>query len=202
MTDQNPPPMVPSSQERAKLVCYCETPLTTSLEGAYRDGWNAAQSRISELEAEVARLRSDNGRSYAYLREVLATVASKVSPLRVTDKMRQAAIDWWAAVHPRSGLIPIGDINGIIYAALGAEQHNESGTSAAQPHPTEAEIAEWLAEAKRIYCALVPRASDNERIIAAALALAARRHHRHPDPVLADAMGAACVEVALAGDKP
>jgi len=40
---------------------------------------------------------------------------------RVTEKMRQAAIAYWTSLHPRSVLIPVGEINGIIYAALEAE---------------------------------------------------------------------------------
>lgn len=71
-TDREPPPLVPSAEERAKAV----EPHDTLEDGtvfwagriwrddavilqkrAYRDGWNAAQARIAELEAENARLR-------------------------------------------------------------------------------------------------------------------------------------------------
>lgn len=40
---------------------------------------------------------------------------------RVTDKMRAAARAYWMDLHPDAPLIPIGEINGIIYAALEAE---------------------------------------------------------------------------------
>ena len=42
-----------------------------------------------------------------------------------------------------------------------------------QPEPTEAHIAHYLADAKRIYCSLGPQQEDNERMIAANLAKAA-----------------------------
>ena len=44
-----------------------------------------------------------------------------IAPL-VTDEMRQAAIDYWNKMNPKSAFVPIGEINGIIYAALGASK--------------------------------------------------------------------------------
>ena len=38
----------------------------------------------------------------------------------VSDEMRQAAIDYWKYLHPKGELIPVGEINGIIHAALSA----------------------------------------------------------------------------------
>lgn len=51
-------------------------------------------------------------------------VDSKPIPIeeRVTGEMRQAAIDYWVKVNTRNCLIPIGEINGIIYAALEASE--------------------------------------------------------------------------------
>ena len=43
----------------------------------------------------------------------------------VSDEMRQAAIDYWKYLHPNAAAIPIGEINGIIYAALSAMKNKD-----------------------------------------------------------------------------
>lgn len=47
----------------------------------------------------------------------------------VTNDMRKAAIAYWESIHPNKQLIPIGDIDGIIYAALSASPNFRTPTS-------------------------------------------------------------------------
>ena len=57
-----PPPLVPSAEERAAQLFICVMDRDTRknaamlIREAYRDGWNAAQARIAELEAEKVEL--------------------------------------------------------------------------------------------------------------------------------------------------
>ncbi len=75
---------------------------------------------------------------------------------RVTAEMRFAAIDYWLSLHPE-GLIPIGEINGIIYAALGAERLLDE---------ERAEIAEWQQKAIISHALLKQRDTEIARLTA------------------------------------
>jgi hypothetical protein len=134
----------------AALTAYCESydlmftnvpeKLKTAMQAALdaADAWHVsievskidAVTAAYEKEERAGRPRSDcieaalrasdlyNLREYAKMQMVETTLPIE---RRVTDKMRRAAIDYWKSLHPKDALIPIGEINGIIYAALGAE---------------------------------------------------------------------------------
>ena len=99
MTDREPPPMVPSAEERARAITEgagavgFTRGVSWGLSAAYRDGWNAAQARIAELEAEVARLRPVVDASRDALRAFLYPESMPIGPSGIYRQRLREALD-------------------------------------------------------------------------------------------------------------
>lgn len=99
--DISPDAFASFSLNHLKEVCaHCRWFLTEVAIGPTAE---RAKLKLAFADAELRRREE-------YISNVIAPA--------VTSRMRQAAIDYWVSQHPKSSLIPVGEINGILYAAL------------------------------------------------------------------------------------